>query len=123
IVAQLAGGDGLGPIGGSITEPPPAFTDCDAMLLQKLSEKFFKTRSLSQNRTNLPPKGCLLGFKFGLPDGLAGSGCLLVGIVKAALAAPLRPVFPFCNPFAGAVQQVDLVESGPLAQLHGFDPK
>src|SRR5699024_4332386 len=112
----------FGPVGGSVAEPPSALTDGDAILLQKLSRKFLKTRSLNQNRTNLPPKGCLLGFEFGLPDGLAGSGCLLVGVVEAALAAPLRPVFPFCNPFAGVVQQVDLVESGPLAKLHGLDP-
>src|SRR5699024_5286528 len=37
IIAQLAGGDGLGPVGGSVTEPPSALTDGDAILLQKLS--------------------------------------------------------------------------------------
>ena len=71
----------------------------------------------------MPAKGRFLGFIFGLPDGLTGSSCLLVGVVEAALAAPLRPVFLFGNPFAGAVQQVDLVEAGFLAKLHGLDPQ
>ena len=123
IIAQLAGGDGLGPAGGEVTEPAAALTNRDAMLLQKLSGKFLQAGSLGQNRTNLPAKGRFLGFIFGLPDRLTGSGCLLVGILEAALAAPLRPVFLFGNPFAGAVQQVDLVESGLLAKLHGLDPQ
>lgn len=123
IIAQLAGGDGLGAAGGELTEPPAALTNRDAMFLQKLSGKFLQAGSLGQNRTDLPAKDRFLSFIVGLPDGLTGSGCLLVGVVEAALATPLRPVFPFCNPFAGAVQQVDLVESGPLAKFHGLDPK
>ena len=71
----------------------------------------------------MPAKGCFLGFVFGLPDGLTGSGCLLVGVVEAALAAPLRQYFLFGNPFSGAVQQVDLVEAGFLTKLHGLDPQ
>src|SRR5699024_4729564 len=123
VIAQLAGGDGLSAAGSKVTEPAAAFTNRDAMLLQKLSGKFLETDDLGQNRTDLPTKGRFLGFIFGLPDGLTGSGCLLVGILEAALAAPLRPVFLFGNPFAGAVQQVDLVEAGLLAKLHGLDPQ
>ena len=33
VIAQLAGGDGLGPVGGEVTEPAAAFTNRDAMLL------------------------------------------------------------------------------------------
>ena len=38
--------------------------------------------------------------------------------MPAALAAPLRPVFPFGDAVAGTFQQVDLVEAGILAKFH-----
>ena len=118
IIAQLAGGNGLGPAGGAVTETAAALSESDAMLLQKLSGEVLEIGRLSQNGTDIFAQDGFLGFVFGLPDGQAGSCVLGVGVVEAALAAPLRPILPFSDAVAGTFQQVDLVEAGILAKLH-----
>src|SRR5699024_657460 len=101
IIAQLAGGNGLGPAGGAVTETAAALGESDAMLLQELSREILKTGRLSQNGTDIFAQDGFLGFVFGLPDGQAGSCVLGVGVVEAALAAPLRPILPFSDAVAG----------------------
>ena len=44
----------------------------------------------------------------------------LVGVVEAALAAPLRPILSFGDAVAGTFQQVNLIQPGILAKLHDF---
>src|SRR5699024_5505 len=120
IIAQLAGGDGLCPAGGAVTETAAALGESDAMLLQELSREILKTGRLSQNGTDIFAQDGFLGFVFGLPDGQAGSCVLGVGVVEAALAASLRPILSFGDAVAGTFQQVDLVEASILAKLHDF---
>ena len=88
-------------------------------MLKKLVEVSVGFSALSrENGTDIFPQDGFLGFIFGLPGGQAGSGILSVGVIEAALAAPLRPILPFGDAVAGAFQQVDLVEAGILAKLH-----
>src|SRR5699024_4910739 len=75
---------------------------------------------LSQNGTDVFAQDGFLSLVFGLPDGQAGSCVPGVGVVEAALAAPLRPIFPFGDAVAGTFQQVDLVQPSALAKLHDF---
>ena len=90
-------------------------------MLRKLAGVSVGFSALSrENGTDIFPQDGFLSLVFGLPDGQAGSCVLSVGIVEAALAAPLRPILPFGNTIAGAFQQVDLVEAGILAKLHDF---
>src|SRR5699024_1489899 len=95
IVAQFAGGNGLGPVGSAVTEPAAALGESDAMLLQELSREILKTGRLSQNGTDVFAQDGFLSLVFGWPDGQAGSSVLGVGVVEAALAATLRPILPF----------------------------
>lgn len=44
-----------------------------------------------------------------------------VGMVEAALSAPLRPILPLGNMVALGFQQIDLVQVGLLAHLHDSD--
>ena len=90
------------------------------MLLQKPSGEVLQTGCLSQNGTDIFAQDGFLSLVFGLPDGHAGSGVLGVGVVETALAAPLRPVFPFGDAVGGTFQQVDLVQPSALAKLHDF---
>ena len=48
-----------------------------------------------------------------------GEGCVFT--VKFQLAAPARPILSFADTLFRAVEQVDLVQSGTLAQLHDLD--
>ena len=48
-------------------------------------------------------------------------GKLGVGMVEAALSAPLRPILPLGNMVALGFQQIDLVQVGLLAHFHDSD--
>ena len=60
-------------------------------------------------------------FKLLLPGLLSGCGKSCVFTVKFQLAAPTRPILGFAHALLGAVEQVDLVQPGTLAQLHDLD--
>ena len=87
-------------------------------MLKKLVEVSVGFSALSrENGTDVFPQDGFLGLVFGLPDG----SCVLgVGVVEAALAAPLCPILPFGDAVAGTFQQVDLVQPGILAKFHDF---
>ena len=63
--------------------------------------------------------------QFGLVDGLGGllpfGGKFGVGMVEAALSAPLRPILALRNMVALGFQQIDLVQVGLLAHFHDSD--
>ena len=63
--------------------------------------------------------------QLGLVDGLGGllpfGGKFGVGMVEAALSAPLRPILPLGNMVALGFQQIDLIQIGLLAHLHDHD--
>ena len=98
-----------------------AFLDGNAILLHELVREIFKAGSTVQYRRNLSPQGIFYGFKLlllGLLSGY-GKGCVLA--VKFHLTAPTRPILGFVHTLLGAVEQVDLVQSGTFAQLHYLD--
>ena len=63
--------------------------------------------------------------QLGLVDGLGGllpfGGKFGVGMVEAALSAPLRPILALRNMVALGFQQIDLVQIGLLAHFHDSD--
>ena len=63
--------------------------------------------------------------QLGLVDGLGGllpfGGKFGVGMVEAALSAPLRPILALGNMVALGFQQIDLVQVGLLAHFHDSD--
>ena len=101
--------------------PPTAFLDGNAVLLHKLVREIFKAGGTVQHRRNLFPQGIFYGFKLLLLGRLfsCGEGCVLT--VKFHLAAPACPILSFAHALFRAVEQVDLVQSGTLAQLHDLD--
>jgi len=113
--------DKLGSASGQIAKLSTAFLNRDTILLHEPIGKIFKTRCVVQHRRNLLPQSVLHGFKFLLPGLLSGCGKGCVFTVKFQLAAPTRPILGFAHTLLRAVEQVDLVQSGTLAQLHDFD--
>ena len=101
--------------------PPTAFLDGDFVLLQEPVRKIFKAGGTVQHRRNLFPQGIFYGFKLLLPGLLSscGKGCVLA--VKFHLTAPACPILGFAHALFRAVEQVDLVQSGTLAQFHDLD--
>ena len=101
--------------------PPTAFLDGDFVLLQEPVRKIFKAGGTVQHRRNLFPQGIFYGFKLLLLGRLSGCGEGCVFTVKFQLAAPARPILRFADALLRAVEQVDLVQSGTLAQLHDLN--
>ena len=54
----------------------------------------------------------------GLPSS-CGEGCVFT--VKFQLAAPTRPILGFAHALFRAVEQINLVQSGTLAQFHDLN--
>jgi len=67
------------------------------------------------------PDKRLYGFKLLLLGllSICGEGCVFT--VKFQLATPTRPILSFADTLFRAVEQVDLVQSGTLAQLHNLN--
>ena len=101
--------------------PPTAFLDGNAVLLHELVREIFKAGGTVQHRRNLFPQGIFYGFKLLLLGRLSGCGEACVFTVKFQLAAPARPILCFADTLFRAVEQVNLVQSGTLAQLHDLD--
>jgi len=100
---------------------PTAFLDGNAVLLHELVREIFKARGTVQHRRNLFPQGIFYGFKLLLPGLLSSCGEGRVFTVKFQLAASAHPILGFAHTLLRAVEQVDLVQSGTLAQLHDLD--
>ena len=121
LVTEMFRPDKLGSASRQIAELPTAFLDGDAILLHELVREIFKAGGTVQHRRNLFPQGIFYGFKLLLPGLLSscGEGCVFA--VKFHLAAPARPILSFAHALFRAVEQVDLVQSSTLAQLHDLD--
>ena len=113
--------DELRSAGRQVTELPTAFLDGDAILLHEPIGKFFKTRCAVQHRRNLFPQSVLYGFKPLLLGLLSSFGKGYIFTVKFQLAASAHPILSFTHALFRAVEQVDLVQSGTLAQFHDLD--
>ncbi len=115
--------DKLRSAGRQITESSTAFLDGNAVLLQEPVGKIFKAGSTVQHRRNLFPQGIFLRFQ-------TSSAWAVVQLRQGAafarssfwlLPTPSCPILGFAHALLRAVEQVDLVQSGTLAQLHDLD--
>ena len=113
--------DKLGSASRQIAELPTAFLDGNAVLLHEPIGKILKTHSAIQHRRNLLPQSVLYGFKLLLLGRLSGCGEGYVLAVKFHLAALSCPILSFAHALFRAVEQINLVQSGTLAQLHDLD--
>jgi len=113
--------DELRSASGQIAKPPTAFLDRDAVLLQEPVREIFKARCIVQHIRDLFPQGIFYGFKLLLPGLLSSCGEGCVCKIKFLLPTPPCPIFGLADTLLRAVEQVDLVQSGTLAQLHDFD--
>ena len=109
------------PTGWAVAQPASAFLHGDAVFLHEQCRKFLEGGGLVQHSVDLLSQLV----QFGLIDGLGGllpfGGKFGVGMVEAALSAPLRPILALRNMVALGFQQVDLVQVGLLAHLHDCD--
>ena len=121
VVTELFCPDELCPSSRQIAEPSTAFLDGNAVLLHEPVREIFKARCNIENIRNLFPQSVLHGFKLLLLGRLSscGEGCVLT--VKFQLTTPTRPILGFAHTLLRAVEQVDLVQSGTLAQFHDLD--
>ena len=101
--------------------PPTAFLDDNAVLLHELVREIFKARGTVQHRRNLFPQDVLYGFKLLLPGLLSSCGKGSIFTVKFHLTAPTRPILGFAHALLRAVEQVDLVQTSTLTQLHDLN--
>ena len=79
------------------------------------------TERFAQQMEGLAPTSDLHSFKpllLGLLSSF-GKGCIFT--VKFQLAASAHPILSFAHALFRAVEQVNLVQSGTLAQLHDLD--
>ena len=97
LLAQFLGGDELCPAGRAVAQPASALLHGDAVFLHEQCRKFLEGGSLVQHSVDLLSQLV----QFGLVDGLGGllpfGGKFGVGIVEAALSAPLRPILALRN--------------------------
>ncbi len=117
IVPQLPGGDGLRAVGGEIGKPSPALTDGHA-LLQQLPGKIIKGNSRGQSGSDSLPQLLLIGFKLCVYQWLAVLQPFFVLPVDGKLSLFPRPILALGDAVCAAVQKVDLVKPGIVAQLH-----
>ena len=117
IVPQLPRRDGLRAVGGEIGKPSPALTDGHA-LLQQLPGKIIKGNSRGQSGSDSLPQLLLVGFKLCVYQRLAVLQPFFVFPVNGKLSLFPRPILALGNAVCAAVQKVDLVKPGIVAQLH-----
>ena len=117
VIPQLPGGNGLGPVGGEVGQPAPALLDGDAPLQQPLG-KILEADGHREDGPDLPAQLLLVRFKLGGRLTLGG----VLG-VQSKLPFLLRPILPFGDTVLAPAQQVNLVQSRPLAQLHDLGPE
>ena len=91
------------------------------MFLHEQCRKFLEGGGLVQHSVDLLSQLVQLGLVDGLGGLLPFGGKFGVGMVEAALSAPLRPILPLRNMVALGFQQIDLVQVGLLAHLHDCD--
>ena len=123
LLAQFLGGDELCPIGWAVTQPASALLHGDAVFLHEQCRKILEGGSLVQHSVDLLSQLVQLGLVDGLGGLLPFGGKFGVGMVEAALSAPLRPILALRNMVALGFQQIDLVQVGALAHFHNCDTK
>ena len=101
--------------------PTTAFLDRDSVLLQEPVREIFKAHCGVQHIRDLFPQGFLCGFKLLLLGRLSSCGEGCVCKVEFLLPAPPCPILSFAYALFRAVEQIDLVQSGTLAQFHDLD--
>ena len=123
LLAQFLGGDEFCPAGRAVAQPPSALLHGDAVFLHEQCRKFLEGGGLVQHSVDLLSQLVQLGLVDCLGGLLPFGGKFGVGMVEAALSAPLRPILALRNMVALGFQQIDLVQIGLLAHLHDSDTK
>ena len=109
------------PAGRAVAQPTSALLHGDAVFLHEQCRKFLEGGGLVQHSVDLLSQLVQLGLVDGLGGLLPFGGKFGVGMVEAALSAPLRPILALRNMVALGFQQIDLVQVGLLAHLHDCD--
>ena len=109
------------PAGRAVAQPASALLHGDAVFLHEQCRKFLEGGGLVQHSVDLLSQLVQLGLVDGLGGLLPFGGKFGVGMVEAALSAPLRPILALRNMVALGFQQIDLVQVGLLAHLHDCD--
>ena len=109
------------PTGWAVAQPASAFLHGDAVFLHEQCRKFLEGGGLVQHSVDLLSQLVQLGLVDGLGGLLPFGGEFGVGMVEAALSAPLRPILALRNMVALSFQQIDLVQIGLLAHFHDSD--
>ena len=120
LVTEAVRPDKLLSSGWQVAEPPTAFLDRDAVLLQEPVREIFKARCIVQHIRDLFPQSLLCGFKLRLCRLLSGGKQGSVFTVEFHLTAPFHPVFTLAHTLFRA-EQVDLVQLGILTHFHDCD--
>ena len=121
-VAQLPRRDGLRAVGGKIGKPPSAFLDGHAVL-QELPRKILDGERFVQRFSDDLTQLFFVGFKACWLGGLALCGKGGVFLIQRSLSLFLHPILALGDAVCAAVQKIDLIKTGFVAQLHdlGFE--
>lgn len=106
-----------------VGESAPALRDLDAVVLQQPPNKLVQCPALGPCGINRLPQLLLLGVENGFLRGFALLYEQGVFFVQLCLSIALGVVLPICDSLCRPGEQVNLVESTPLAQLHNLFPE
>ena len=121
-VAQLPRRDGLCAVGGKIGKTSSALLDGHAVL-QELPRKILDGERFVQRFPDNLAQLFFVGFKACRLGGLALCGKGGVFLIQRSLSLFPRPILTLGDTVCAAVQKVDLIKTGFVAQLHdlGFE--
>ena len=121
-VAQLPRRDGLCTVRGKIGKPSSALLDSHAVL-QELLRKILDGERFVQRFSDDLAQLLLVGFKACRLGGLALCGKGGVFLIQRSLSLFPRPILALGDAVCAAVQKIDLIKPGFVAQLHdlGFE--
>ena len=121
-VTQLPRRDGLCTVRGEIRKPSSALLDGHAVL-QELLRKILDGERFVQRFSDNLAQFLLVGFKACRLGGLTLCGKGGVFLIQRSLSLFLHPILALGDAVCAAVQKIDLIKTGFVAQLHdlGFE--
>ena len=116
-ITQLPRRDGLCTVGCEVGKPPAALLDGHAVL-QELLRKILDGERFVQRFSDDLTQLLFVGFKACRLGGLALCGKGGVFLIQRSLSLFLRPILALGDTVCAAVQKIDLIKTGFVAQLH-----